>query len=187
MQVDNTNLTGVLVITPKVHQDPRGFFFESFQAERYRQIGIEQAFVQDNVARSSQGVLRGLHYQLQYPQGKLVSVTSGEAFDVAVDIRVGSPTFAQWYGTVLSDTNHKQLYVPPGFAHGYCVITEIADFIYRCTEYYHPEDEYGVKWNDPELNIQWPIDAPLLSEKDLHNSDLKSVNRNNLPKYQPSK
>lgn len=187
MQVDNTNLTGVLVITPKVHQDQRGFFFESFQVDRYREVGIEEAFVQDNVARSSRGVLRGLHYQLQYPQGKLVSVTSGEAFDVAVDIRVGSPTFGQWYGTVLSDTNHKQLYVPPGFAHGYCVITETADFIYRCTDYYHPEDEYGVKWNDPELNIQWPIDAPLLSEKDLHNSDLKSVDRNNLPKYHSSK
>ena len=165
MQVDNTNLPGVLVITPKVHQDQRGFFFESFQVERYREVGIEEAFVQDNVARSSKGVLRGLHYQLQYPQGKLVSVTSGEAFDVAVDIRVGSPTFCQWYGTVLSDTNHKQLYVPPGFAHGYCVITETADFIYRCTDYYHPEDEYGVKWNDPELNIQWPIDTPLLSER----------------------
>ena len=185
MEVEQTSLPGVLLIKPKVFGDARGFFLETYSASRYQAAGIEAEFVQDNSSRSSKGVLRGLHYQLQYPQGKLVSVNRGEVFDVAVDIRMGSPTFGQWYGVVLNDTNHHQLYVPPGFAHGFVVMSDVVDFSYKCTDYYHPDDEQGVRWDDPVINIQWPIKTPVMSEKDRVNPLLESqVTNKCLPDYE---
>jgi dTDP-4-dehydrorhamnose 3,5-epimerase len=167
MKIIETALPGVLIIEPKVHGDARGFFIETYHAQRYAEQGLPDTFVQDNHSRSSRGVLRGLHYQLQHPQGKLVRVTQGEVFDVAVDIRKGSPTFGQWAGVLLSGENHRQFYVPPGFAHGFCTLSDTADFLYKCTDYYHPECEYGVLWNDPAIGIEWPQMDYLLSQKDL--------------------
>lgn len=183
MNVIETPLPGVLLIEPKVFGDQRGFFMETFQAERYQQAGIELGFVQDNLSRSTKGVLRGLHYQLNYPQGKLVSVIRGEVFDVVVDIRQGSPTFGQSYGALLNGDNHHQLYVPPGFAHGFCVLSETVDFQYKCTDYYHPEDEIGVIWNDPAIGIDWPVDDPMLSDKDKVLLPLADIASNKLPQY----
>ncbi|WP_028303977.1 dTDP-4-dehydrorhamnose 3,5-epimerase [Oceanospirillum maris] len=167
MKVTDTLLDGVKIIEPDVYGDSRGFFKESFNAERYqKEAGIDLAFVQDNYSRSSYGVLRGLHYQQNFPQGKLVSVLRGSVFDVAVDINPNSPTFGRYVGVELSDENHKQLWIPPGYAHGFCVLSESADFFYKCTEYYHPEDEAGVAWDCGLINIPWPITEPILSEKD---------------------
>lgn len=184
MKVINSSL-GVIVIEPKVFGDSRGFFLESFQAQRYREIGINVDFVQDNISRSRYGVLRGLHYQLQHPQGKLVTVIRGEVFDVAVDIRHGSPTFGKYFGAILNDQNHKQLYVPPGFAHGFCVLSEYVDFYYKCTDYYYPDDEHGVLWNDRDIGIKWPklTCTPILSSKDMANKYLKSIDIGLLPKF----
>lgn len=167
MQIEATTLPGVLLVKPKVFSDTRGQFFESFQARRYLEHGMPLPFVQDNISYSQRGTLRGLHYQLQHPQGKLVSVLRGKVFDVAADIRVGSATFGHAFGCELSDENHYQLYVPPGFAHGFFVLSEEACFHYKCTDYYAPQDEHGIAWNDPQLNIPWPCTAaPMLSEKD---------------------
>ena len=173
MKVIETKIAGVLIIEPKVFGDSRGFFLESFHADRYTEYGIESNFVQDNYSRSTKGVLRGLHYQKNYPQGKLVSVTSGIVFDVAVDIRQDSSTFGQWVGITLSADDHKQFYIPPGLAHGFCVLSETADFQYKCTEYYHPEDEASIRWNDPDIAIEWNISEPILSEKDAKAPFLK--------------
>jgi dTDP-4-dehydrorhamnose 3,5-epimerase len=159
-------IPGLLIIKPRVFKDERGFFMETWQKKRYKEIGIEEDFVQDNWSRSSKGVLRGLHYQKKHPQGKLVGVRFGKVFDVAVDIRKDSLTYGQWYGQELSDENKLQMYVPPGFAHGFCVISEMADFNYKCTDYYHPNDERGIIWNDEFLNIDWPISKPSISKKD---------------------
>jgi len=184
MNIIETSLPGVVVIEPKVFGDRRGFFMETFQAERYREaVGINLDFVQDNLSHSQGGVARGLHYQLNYPQGKLVSVITGEVFDVAVDVRQGSPTFGQWFGTMLNDENHRQIYIPAGFAHGFCVISDTVNFQYKCTDYYHPEDEIGVLWNDPAIGIEWPIDAPILSDKDKHLLPLSDIPADKLPKY----
>ncbi len=166
MKITTTALPGVLIIEPKAFGDARGFFLESFQTERYAKAGITQPFVQDNHSRSQRGVLRGLHFQRKRPQGKLVSVSRGSVFDVAVDINPHSATFGQYVATVLSDENHLQLWIPPGYAHGFCVLSDEADFHYKCTELYDPEDEVGLIWNDPDVNIAWPFDNPLLSEKD---------------------
>ncbi|MGR3274579.1 dTDP-4-dehydrorhamnose 3,5-epimerase [Acaryochloris marina NIES-2412] len=166
MNVIETSLPGVLVIEPRVFSDQRGFFLETYHRQRYKTSGIDEVFVQDNHSRSAHRTLRGLHYQLRYPQGKLVRVSSGEVFDVAVDIRKGSPYFGQWFGEYLSSENNKQMYVPPGFAHGFCVLSETADFIYKCSDFYNPADEQGVAWDDPALAIDWPIDQPILSNKD---------------------
>ncbi|MDH5444166.1 MAG: dTDP-4-dehydrorhamnose 3,5-epimerase [Gammaproteobacteria bacterium] len=185
MNIIETNLPGVLLIEPKVFGDQRGFFLETFQAERYKEIGIELDFVQDNLSRSSKGVLRGLHYQLNYPQGKLVSVIRGKVFDVAVDIRQGSPHFGKWFGAELSDENHHQLYVPPGFAHGFCVMSDTVDFQYKCTDYYHPEDEVGIIWNDPSIAVDWSIADPTLSDKDKQLLALSELSSEQLPKYIP--
>ena len=188
MKILETTLPELMLIEPKVFGDARGFFLETFQAERYAASNIPRNFVQDNLSRSSKGVLRGLHYQLKYPQEKLVTVVRGEVFDVALDIRINSPTFGQWYGTILSDTNHRQIYVPPGFAHGFCVLSEEVDFIYKCTDYYHPEDERGILWNDTEIGIQWPVQNPLLSAKDMINKTLKQLkDENELPVYKRDK
>jgi dTDP-4-dehydrorhamnose 3,5-epimerase len=167
MIVTETALPGVKIIEPKVHGDPRGFFMETFQAKRYAEIaGIDLPFVQDNHSRSARGVLRGLHAQRLRPQGKLVRCARGEVFDVAVDIDPASPTFGTWVGVVLSDVNQRQFWVPPGYGHGFVVLSEIADFEYKCTDYYDPSDEIGLIWNDPEVGIDWPIKDPMLSAKD---------------------
>lgn len=166
LKVINTPLLGCLVIEPKVFPDSRGFFLETYQNKKYSEIGIDELFVQDNRSRSSKGVLRGLHFQTNKPQGKLVSVTSGEVFDVAVDIRVDSPTFGKHFGIVLSSELNNQLYIPPGFAHGFCVLSDYADFYYKCTEYYDSISEQGIYWDDADLAINWPISNPLVSDKD---------------------
>lgn len=186
MKIIDTPLPGVKLIEPVVHDDERGFFMESYQTQRYQDAGIAHEFVQDNVSRSAKGTLRGLHYQLHHPQGKLVMVVTGEVYDVAVDIRKGSPTFGQWYGAYLSADNHHQMYVPPGYAHGYCVISGYADFLYKCTDYYHPDDEYCVLWSDPVLAIDWPLSSPTLSVKDSQAPRLGDVNEDLLPVYSSS-
>lgn len=167
MNVIASELSGLLIIEPKVFGDSRGFFFEGYHKERYVAAGIDAEFVQDNYSRSCKGTLRGLHYQITQPQGKLVQVTRGEVYDVAVDLRRSSPTFGRAVGFILSEENHRQLYVPPGFAHGFCVTSEVADFAYKCTRVYNPADERTLRWNDPALNIQWPqVEPRILSAKD---------------------
>ena len=167
MQIINTKIADVKIIEPDVYGDDRGFFLETFSEERYRQaLGIEASFVQDNHSRSQQYVLRGLHFQTDHPQGKLVRTVTGEIFDVAVDIRPKSPTFHQWVGVLLSASNKRQLWIPAGLAHGFVVLSEYADFEYKCTEYYDPSSEQCIIWNDPDIDIQWPIEHPILSEKD---------------------
>jgi dTDP-4-dehydrorhamnose 3,5-epimerase len=167
MNVIQTKLKDCVIIEPKVFGDHRGFFLETFQADRYReQAGITLPFVQDNHSRSAKGVLRGLHFQKTKPQGKLVRVVSGEVYDVAVDIRQGSPSFGLWEGVILSEENKRQLWVPPGFAHGFLVLSDTADFEYKCTDYYDPSDEGSLVWNDPAMAITWPLDKPTLSDKD---------------------
>ena len=161
-------MDGVLVIKPETFEDNRGFFLESFNEDKYAKEGIEYNFVQDNHSRSSKGVLRGLHFQKTKPQGKLVRVIRGMVYDVAVDIRLDSPTYGQWESVILSEENKTQFWIPPGFAHGFLVLSEIADFVYKCTDYYEPSDEHSLLWNDPDLNISWPIEEPKLSRQDKH-------------------
>ncbi len=167
MNVETTAIPGLLLIQPKVFRDPRGFFLETFQQQRYRDAGLVADFVQDNYSRSAKGILRGLHYQVQHPQGKLVQVLSGKVFDVVVDLRKTSPAFGRWLGFELSDENCRQVFVPPGCAHGFCVLSETADFSYKCTDYYFPEHERSLLWNDPQIGIEWPLtEEPILSNKD---------------------
>ena len=166
MRVLPTDLPGVLLIEPDVFRDPRGYFLETFNQRRYREAGIDCAFVQDNQSRSLRGTLRGMHAQLKKPQGKLVRAVEGEIFDVAVDLRPRSPTFGKWTGTKLSGETFRQMFVPPGFAHGFCVLSESAVVAYSCTDFYDRADEIGFRWNDPAVGIAWPIEAPLLSDKD---------------------
>ena len=183
MRVIETPLSGVVVIEPKVFGDNRGFFLETYKDDAFKEVGVLDKFVQDNHSRSQKGVLRGLHYQLVQPQGKLVRVTRGRVFDVAVDVRRGSPTFGQWYGAMLDDETHRMMYVPPGFAHGFCVISDVADFIYKCTDYYHPQSEQGIAWNDPDIGIRWPIQKCTLSDKDKQNPKLSDQDVDKLPRY----
>lgn len=171
MKITETAIPDVWVLEPTVHGDERGYFMETFRQSYFEERGINLSFVQDNQSRSVRGTLRGLHYQLQFPQGKLARILSGEVFDVAVDIRRSSPTFGQWVGEVLSADNKKQLWIPPGFAHGFYVLSESAELSYKCTEYYHPEDDHSIAWDDSDIAVQWPtgdkLEAkPLLSEKD---------------------
>lgn len=178
MKATSTAIPDVLVIEPKVFGDARGFFFESFNQKAFEDAtGVAPTFVQDNQSRSSRGVLRGLHYQIQQPQGKLVRVVRGAVFDVAVDIRRSSPTFGQWVGVELNEENHRQLWVPAGFAHGFLVLSEMADFLYKTTDYYAPEHERCVAWNDPEVGVVWPDPgiAPLLSIKDSSGQSLSEA------------
>ena len=182
MQVTETALKEVLLIEPEVHRDARGVFSELYHADQYSKAGIAEKFVQDNLARSVRGVLRGLHYQLRDPQGKLVVALEGTVYDVAVDIRRGSPSFGQWCGIELSAENMRQLYIPPGFAHGYCVLTESATVLYKCTRFYALEDERGILWNDPILKITWPIATPVLSPKDRSYKSL-GESHDQLPDY----
>ena len=167
MKISYSKLKGCVIIEPRVFGDDRGFFLETFQAARYKhEAGIDLPFIQDNHSRSARGVLRGLHFQKTKPQGKLVRVVRGEVYDVAVDIRKGSATFGEWEGVILSEDNKKQFWVPPGFAHGFVVLSDIADFEYKCTDYYDPSDEGSILWSDPDLDIPWPIANPVLSTKD---------------------
>ena len=169
-----TKIKGVYIIEPKVFGDHRGYFMETYKKEDFDAAGLVYNFVQDNQSKSKKGVLRGLHYQRQYPQAKLVRVISGEVFDVAVDLRKDSPTYGQWVGAVLTSENKKMLMIPRGFAHGFMVLSESAEFIYKCDELYHPEDEGGIMWNDPDVGVEWPMDIePLLSEKDTKHPRLK--------------
>ena len=177
MKVIETALPGVLIIEPKAFGDHRGFFLETFQVERYREAGITLPFVQDNHSRSQRGVLRGLHFQKTRPQGKLVSVSRGAVYGVAVDIDPASATYGQFVGVELNDDNHRQMWVPPGYAHGFCVLSEVADFQYKCTDFYFPADEGGLAWNDPDVGIPWPITEPQLSAKDVNNPRLRDLKR----------
>jgi len=179
--IEELKISGIKIVTPQVHKDDRGYFFESYNEYDFKKLGLPAKFSQDNQAYSNKGTLRGLHYQLKYQQGKLVRVIQGDVFDVAVDIRQGSPTFGKYEGFHLSDKNNKIMYIPEGFAHGYVVLSETAIFQYKCTEIYHPEDEYGVLWSDKDLNIQWPVKYPILSEKDKTLPTLQYVNKKYLP------
>ena len=181
MKIIQTNLLGVIVIEPRVFGDARGFFLETYRQDVLKDAGIDGCFVQDNHSRSTKGVLRGLHYQLTHSQGKLVRVTRGAIFDVAVDVRQGSPCFGEWYGTILDDDSMRMMYIPPGFAHGFVVLSDTVDFLYKCTDYYHPESEKGILWNDPEIGITWPVADVKLSDKDQQNPRLSK--QCNLPVY----
>ena len=183
MQITETKIPDVLLIQPKKFSDARGFFLESYNADRYAQSGIATPFVQDNFSHSTRDVLRGLHCQLEHTQGKLVYVTRGAVFDVAIDIRMGSPTFGQSVTAILDDQMNQQIYIPPGFAHGFCVLTDEVDFIYKCTDYYHPTSEIGVLWNDPDLNIPWPVNQPIIATRDQNFPKLKDIASNKLPVY----
>lgn len=175
MRVVPTELPDVVVVEPDVYVDGRGFFVETYHAERYREHGIDASFVQDNHSRSVAGTLRGLHLQLHRPQGKLIRVIEGEIFDVAVDVRRGSPTFGRWVAVTLTAENFKQCYIPPGFAHGFCVVSAIAQVEYKCTDVYDPASEIGVAWNDPALGISWPVSEPILSSRDSHHPTLAEL------------
>jgi dTDP-4-dehydrorhamnose 3,5-epimerase len=183
MKVLPTPLPGVIVIEPDVFRDPRGFFFETYNAKKYGEAGIAEAFVQDNHSRSARGTLRGLHAQGRHPQGKLVRVVLGEVFDVAVDIRRGSPTFLRWFGVTLSAENFRQCYVPRGFAHGFVVTSEVAEFEYKCTDFYDPTDELRILWNDPAIGIAWPLRDPILSDKDRAARPIAELT-DQLPRYE---
>ena len=178
--IETCNIEGLKVITPTVFGDERGYFMETYNYKDYKEAGIDMEFVQDNQSASKRGVLRGLHFQIQYPQDKLVRVVSGEVFDVAVDLRPGSKTYGQWYGVILSAENKKQFFIPKNFAHGFLVLSEYAEFAYKCTDFYHPNDEGGLFYNDPEIGIEWPIPEGMeliISEKDQKWGTLKELTR----------
>jgi len=175
MEISHLDIPGLIILTPRVFADDRGLFYELWNQERYREAGIALPFVQDNFSRSKRGTLRGMHIQNPLPQGKLAMVLEGEIFDVAVDLRRDSPTYGRWHGELLSAQNKRQMYVPPGFAHGFVAMSETALFLYKCTEYYSPQHELILKWDDPEVGIQWPIQLPLLSPKDQHGLRLRDL------------
>jgi dTDP-4-dehydrorhamnose 3,5-epimerase len=183
MNVISTCLDGVLILEPKIYGDQRGFFLESYQKQRYADAGVKVTFVQDNISFSKRHTLRGLHYQYPHGQAKLVQVLQGEVFDVAVDIRHGSPSFGKWAGTVLTSDNRRQFFVPEGYAHGFMVLSESALFMYKCSDYYVPEHEGGIKWNDPELGIDWPAGKPILSDRDQCLKRLCDIDPEQLPTY----
>ena len=173
--VETCEIEGLRVITPTVFEDSRGYFMETYNYKDYKEAGIDQVFVQDNQSASVRGVLRGLHFQINYPQDKLVRVLSGEVYDVAVDLRKGSATYGKWYGVLLSAENRKQFFVPKNFAHGFYVVSDYAEFAYKCTDFYHPNDEGGIIWNDPDIGVKWPIHEgtqPILSDKDTRHQGL---------------
>jgi dTDP-4-dehydrorhamnose 3,5-epimerase len=183
LQRVDTPLAGVLEIRPRIFQDARGFFMETYHREKYAELGITDTFVQDNHSRSVKNTLRGSHYQLRHPQAKLCRVAEGEVLDVAVDIRSGSPTFGQWTSVVLSARQQNQIYIPAGFAHGFVALTDAVQFLYKCSDFYAPGDEYGIIWNDPDLKIEWGVAKPLISEKDAVYPKLADIPRELLPKY----
>jgi dTDP-4-dehydrorhamnose 3,5-epimerase len=181
VKVQETNLKGLLLVEPDCFRDERGHFFESFQRERYAGASIADDFVQDNLSRSTRGVLRGLHFQVAHPQAQIVTVVRGRIFDVAVDLRTGSATFGRWFGTELSEETSRQLYMPPGFAHGFYVLSEVADLHYKVSRFFDPADEGGLRWNDPDLGIEWPTENPLLSPRDADYPRLFEIPRERLP------
>jgi dTDP-4-dehydrorhamnose 3,5-epimerase len=182
VKIVDGEIPGILIVEPKVFGDDRGHFFESFNERAWLEAtGLGVRFVQDNQSRSTRGVLRGLHYQIGKPQGKLVRVLAGEVFDVAVDLRRGSPTFGKWTGTLLSGENRRQMWIPEGFAHGFCVTSGSADFFYKCTDYYHPAGERGIAWNDPAIGIRWPVPHPILSDRDTRYPVLADLPAQDLP------
>ena len=183
MEFTNTKIKEVKLIKPKIHGDSRGFFLETYQKNHFKDAGISCDFIQDNHSRSKKNTLRGLHYQLDKMQGKLVRVSNGCVYDVAVDMREGSPTFKEYVSFILSDENQFQLFIPPGFAHGFCVISEEADFEYKCTEFYNPNSEVGIMWDDPDLDIDWPINDPIVSDKDNENFLISEIPNKLIPKY----
>jgi dTDP-4-dehydrorhamnose 3,5-epimerase len=183
MIIDKTSIPGLLIIKPNIYEDNRGYFIESYKHSDFVSNGLRTDFLQQNQSESSVGVLRGLHYQLKYGQGKLVWVVKGKVMDIAVDIRKDSPTFGQYESIILDDESHKRLYIPEGFAHGFYVLSEKAIFQYMCTEIYHPEDEYGVLWNDPDICIKWPDGDKLVSDNDKQLPSLKEINPKNLPTF----
>lgn len=182
MQVIETPLSGVLVMEPRRYCDDRGFFLENFHARCYRKAGILDDFVQDNHSRSVKGVLRGLHFTVKRPQAQIVTVMRGHIFDVTVDLRYGSPTFGRWFGVDLSEDGPRQLYMPAGFAHGFCVLSDIADLHYKVSQFYDPADDGGLFWNDPDVGIKWPVNAPILSSRDAAHPMLRRLNRDQLPR-----
>jgi dTDP-4-dehydrorhamnose 3,5-epimerase len=184
LKIETTPLKGLLIIEPVVYTDSRGHFVETYQDLRYREMGVADNFVQDNLAFSHKDVLRGLHFQIKSPQAKLIQAISGEIYDVAVDVRPGSATFGQWFSVQLSAQNRRQLLVPAGFAHGYCVLTETATVIYKCSDYYHPEDEGGVLWSDPAIGIDWPVRRPVVSDKDEGLPLLETLGPEQLPQVE---
>ena len=183
MKISETNIPGVLLIESDIYRDQRGFFSESYSQKKYDSNGIGYQFVQDNLSHSKKNVIRGLHFQLKHPQGKLVRVARGRVYDVALDIRCNSPTFGEYFSSVIDDSNLLQIFMPPGIAHGFCVLSDEAIFEYKCTDYYVAGDEAGVLWNDPDLKIDWPIDDPTISDQDLKFPKLKDISKNNLPNY----
>lgn len=184
LKITPTDVPEVLLIEPDVHRDDRGFFLETFHAQKYADAGLEATFVQDNHSRSKQGTLRGLHVQIARPQGKLVRASQGEIYDVAVDIRYGSPNFGRHVGFVLSADNFRQLWIPEGFAHGFCVLSETAELQYKCTDFYDPSSELTIAWDDPELGIEWQIESPLLSDKDRAGRPLGDYDPSDLPRFE---
>jgi dTDP-4-dehydrorhamnose 3,5-epimerase len=184
LQIIETSLPGVLLIKPRVFGDPRGFFMETYRQNVLAEAGIHDVFVQDNHSHSARGILRGLHYQLRHPQAKLCRVAHGEVLDIAVDVRLGSPSFGRSVSVVLSGENHQQLYIPEGFAHGFVVRSETADFLYKCSDYFDASDDRGVLWNDPDLAIDWQTPDPILSEKDQRYLPLAQIAHDQLPRYQ---
>lgn len=174
-------ISGLVVCTPDIFPDARGWFTEAYHAQRYINAGVKAVFVQDNRSRSTKNVLRGLHFQLHHPQAKLVSCTLGRIWDVAVDIRWGSPTFGKWFGLELSDANRKQFYIPGGFAHGFCVLSDAAEILYKCSEFYDPKDDRGIQWNDPAIGVAWPVKEPILSQKDTVRFPLAKLGEADLP------
>jgi len=170
-----TELPGLLIIEPDVYRDARGFFLETFHEKKYHEGGIDAVFVQDNHSRSLRGTLRGLHAQRTHPQGKLIRVIEGEIYDVAVDIRKNSPTFKRWVGVTLSAENFRQMYIPPGFAHGFCVTSDFAEIEYKCTDFYDPKDEIGIHWSDPDIGVKWPLTDPILSKRDKEAPRLRDL------------
>jgi dTDP-4-dehydrorhamnose 3,5-epimerase len=185
LQIIETAIPGVLIIKPRVFADPRGFFMETYRQNVLAEGGIRDNFVQDNHSRSSRGVLRGLHYQLRHPQAKLCRVAQGEVLDIAVDVRLGSPTFGKWVSVLLSGENQQQLYIPRGFAHGFAVRSDTADFLYKCSDYFDGGDDRGVLWNDPAIGIDWQTLEPILSDKDRRYLPLAEIAHENLPRYEP--
>ncbi len=183
MKVTETEFSEVFIIEPAIYTDERGYFLETWNMPRYRDAGMSANFVQDNLSFSTRGVLRGLHFQNPNGQGKLISTIRGEVFDVVVDVRVGSPTFGKWLGVSLSEENNRQIFIPPGFAHGFCVTSDAALFSYKCTDIYNPKTEISVLWNDPDIGIKWPVNEPIVSDKDSQALPLSGIERQRLPSY----